>query len=84
MMVPEYALNLIRENVLSKFDVVELSAKDYENALDRVANLKLRSGAIYDALIWQAAVKKKAKTFYTWNIGHFRRFSDGKITVREP
>lgn len=84
MIHPEYALQLIRENVLAHFEPVELVQKDYETALERVAHLGFRSGAIYDALIWQAAVKKRVETFYTWNLDDFRRFSDGKIPVREP
>lgn len=84
MLFPESAFELIHQNVMSHFEQVELSLKDYQSALERVVQLKLRSGAIYDALIWQAAVKKRVKTFYTWNPDDFMRFSDGKIAVREP
>lgn len=84
MTPPHRTLELIRLNLLSHFDIVELTRRGYQEALVRVAGMGFRSGAIYDALIWQAAVKKKVQSFYTWNLGDFRRFADGKITVREP
>jgi len=69
---PTVALQLIEEN-LEGFHTVALSAADYRAVLRRLEKLNLAGGAVYDALIAQAALKAKAERLLTLNPGHFRR-----------
>ncbi|MBI2981281.1 MAG: PIN domain-containing protein, partial [Deltaproteobacteria bacterium] len=83
--LPEIAERLIQENILSLFTVVELSTNDYRSAIERVRLRGLRSGAIFDALILQAAIKKKAEALLTWNTEDFTRLiPDGEIEILKP
>lgn len=75
---------LISENILGDFSIVELGAKDYQNTIRRTREKQLRGGAIYDALILQAAIKKRAKALLTWNMSDFLRLSNGEIAIQEP
>lgn len=67
------ARRIIRENIGAKARVVSLGARDYDAVLDRMADLGLTGGTIYDALILQAALKAKADKLFTFNGAHFRR-----------
>lgn len=69
---PVLAEKLISENILSVLSLVELGAKDYRSALHRVSSKNLKSGIIFDALIFQAALKAKATALCTWNESHFK------------
>ncbi len=69
---PQVALRLIEEN-LEGFQVVALSPRDYKSVLRRLSGLGLTGGAVYDALIAQAALKSKAERLLTLNPSHFRR-----------
>ncbi len=83
---PAAALSLIEENLLRSFPIIELGIQDYKNAIQRVRSLDLRSGSIYDALIFQAALKKKVKLLYTWNVRDFERLrsSTSEMEIVEP
>ncbi|MBI2067322.1 MAG: PIN domain-containing protein [Deltaproteobacteria bacterium] len=70
---PADVLQMLGNNIFPFFEVIDLTHKDYQNALQRVRDLNLRSGAIYDALIYQAALKKKIPTLYTWDLSDFSR-----------
>ncbi len=52
---PTEAYRLIDENVLSCATVVSLSANDYENLIDKLAQEGVSGGAAYDAVIAKAA-----------------------------
>ena len=67
------ARKLIRENLTARGRVVALSARDYDAALGRMADLGLTGGAVYDALIVAAAQKAKVDRFVTFNGADFRR-----------
>lgn len=69
---PSIALQLIEEN-LEGFQTVALSVADYRSVLRRLEKLNLAGGAVYDALIAQAALKTKADHLITLNPTHFRR-----------
>lgn len=81
---PEVADSFVHQEILSHFDVVTLTLEDYSAAMNRVKERRLRSGAIYDALIYQAAVKKKVKAIYTWNTDDFSRLADSNIAILTP
>ncbi len=82
---PEAVETLISENILRDFQIVEMGQRDYQDTIKRVRKKQLRGGVIYDALILQAAVKKKVKTIYTWNPADFLRLAaDGEVSIQEP
>jgi predicted nucleic acid-binding protein len=81
---PEAAESMILENIFSDFQIIDLSPTDYRAAVKRVKDLKLRGGAVYDSLILQAAIKKKAEALYTWNRTDFVRFSEKAVEIKEP
>ena len=62
---------------LDKVTNGELDADDYFIAVERTARLGISGGAIYDALIVQAAVKSNAEQIVTFNERHFVRVSEG-------
>ena len=80
---PAAADKMIREN-LSGMQAIELSSADYKTAIQRVATLNLRGGAVYDSLILQAAIKKKADALYTWNRSNFDRLAGKEMKIMEP
>lgn len=84
MILPATAERLIQENILPFFKIIELGLKDYRASIERVRSLQLRSGAIYDALIFQAAIKSKSSQILSWNISDFDRLADGKIRIDHP
>ena len=51
-MNPAETREILQKNLMSFFKILELSQQDYQNAIDRVVEKHLRSGAIYDALIF--------------------------------
>lgn len=70
---PAKALRLIEESVLSVVEVVNLDVDDYRAVLNRLAELGLTSGAIYDALHVRAAEKANADQLVTFNGRDFQR-----------
>ena len=82
-MNPAETREILQKNLMSFFKILELSQQDYQNAIDRVVEKHLRSGAIYDALIFQSAVKGKVDKLVTWNLKHFVRLGD-EIQVVTP
>ncbi len=84
MISPVLGEKFIEENILSSFQIVDLQPVDYREAIQRVRARGLRSGAIYDALIYQAAKKSGAKKLYTWDLGDFKRLTDPEISILAP
>lgn len=81
---PSAALRLVEEN-LAPFAVVALGPEGYRAALRRLAGLGLPGGAVYDALIAQAALEAGAEVLLTLNPAHFRRLGeDVAALVRVP
>ena len=80
---PFQAREIIERNVLSLFEVVELNAQDYQDAVRRVSDFNGKGGIIYDALILQAALKRKA-SLITWNSKDFLRISRGELPILTP
>ena len=70
---PAKALRLIDESVLAVAEVVALDGDDYRAVLNRLADLGLTSGAVYDALHVRAAEKASADELVTFNGRDFRR-----------
>jgi predicted nucleic acid-binding protein len=81
---PALAWRLIQENILASFQVVDLSVRDYRQAISRLAESNLRGGLIYDALIIQSAKKKGISRIMTWNLGDFERIAEVGIEIVRP
>lgn len=80
----EIGERLVVENILPHFEIISLSKTDYLEAIKRVKTYHLQSGAIFDALILQAALKGKATSLYTWDKGDFERMIEDEIEILEP
>ena len=72
---PSTTWHLIQENVLSTVEVITLSKDDYKTVLENLSKGNIVGGAIYDALITQAALKAKVDQLVTFNVNDFRRVS---------
>lgn len=69
------AKRLIQEN-LNDFTIVSLNDKDYLEVIEKMVNLNLIGGAIYDAIIERAALKISADKILTLNPNHFTRLQE--------
>lgn len=67
------ARSLIRRNIVSKGEIVELTGADYENVIERMLEDGLVGGVIYDALHVMAAEKAGANRLVTFNRRDFER-----------
>ena len=65
--MPAFIAQEFLEDTLQHFEIIELSAIDYKAVITRVSSLNLVSGAIFDALIAQAALKASADQLLTFN-----------------
>jgi predicted nucleic acid-binding protein len=71
---PGQARRLIEENVASVAEkIVELGGDEYLKVLQRMTDLGLESGAVYDALHVRCAEKAAADELRTFNGRDFRR-----------
>jgi len=68
----EEALFLIEMEILCSFIVVPLSIDGYRQAMAEITRVGRSGGAIYDALILQAARSINSSRLYTFNEKHFR------------
>lgn len=64
------------DDTLQHFEIIELGAWDYNAVIARLSKLNLVGGAIFDALIAQAALKANADQLLTFNAKHFSRLGD--------
>lgn len=71
---PLEAERLIGENILAKCSVQELKKKDYARVLSRLAEVGISGGAVYDALIAEAAILARVERLVTLNVADFIRF----------
>ncbi len=69
--LPVQAEVLVQENVVSRFTVVALTAKEYAALLKRLSGEEIVGGQAYDALHLESAKKSGADRIYTFNVRHF-------------
>ena len=82
---PDTALRLILENVRKIAKIVPLSVSDYEATIERLAELGIPGGAVYDALIARAAEKSSAERLLALNASDFERvWPEGKSLLSLP
>ena len=73
--VPAEAVLIIETNLLACFHRVAVTAKMYERAVLRCAELGAPGGIIYDALLLECARTTGADRIYTFNIRDFQRLA---------
>ena len=83
-LTPADVLEILTKSVMPNLTIIPLETADYQRALERAASRNLPSGAIYDALHVQAALKAKAEALVTWNVDDFRRLAGPELTVMIP
>ncbi|MBE9011225.1 PIN domain-containing protein [Pseudanabaenaceae cyanobacterium LEGE 13415] len=69
---PTVANKLLTEN-LASFTKVSLTAEDYQTVIEKMVQLNISGGGIYDAIIAQAALKINVDSLLTLNVKHFIR-----------
>jgi predicted nucleic acid-binding protein len=72
---PALAQELIRDN-LQTFELIPLSAEDYNAAINLMVQHQLPGGGIFDALIAQATIKAQAEAILTLTPKHFTRLGE--------
>jgi predicted nucleic acid-binding protein len=84
LLAPEQVC-LFVEQILERLTVIALEQTDYIKTIRQLAERRLASGRIYDALLLAGARKSKAETIYTWNLKHFRQLApDLAERIRTP
>ncbi len=81
---PGEAQRLIRETFVSRLTVVSLETLAYTEAVARVAERGMVSGAVYDALHVMAAEQAECTRIYTYNTDHFLPLVTGGLEVSTP
>jgi len=61
---------------LERFEIVALDASGYWDTLERMTQLHLNGGAVFDGLLAEAALKARADTLLTLNAKHFVRLGE--------
>ena len=62
-------------DIRERLTLVALDEQEYFQMAEASAAGGLASGAVYDAILGQCALKAKAKVIYTWNTKDFLRLS---------
>ena len=82
---PSGAWRLVHEDVDMSAKYVSLSMSDYKSTVEDVADLGLRGGTVYDALIAKAAQKSKVERLLTFNPDDLTRvWPDGESILFVP
>jgi predicted nucleic acid-binding protein len=72
---PAEAWQLLSENILSNFEIVVLSAKEYQEAIRRCSQNGWAGGRVYDILHIRSAQKAACDRIYTFNVRHFQQLA---------
>ena len=75
--VPAEARLIIETNILACFRRVAVTAKMYERAVLRCAELGVPGGVIRNALLLECARAADADRIYTFNVRDFQRLAPG-------
>jgi predicted nucleic acid-binding protein len=66
---------LFIEQIPRRLTPITLQQTDYLKTIRQLAERRLASGQVYDALLLACARKSKAETIYTWNLEHLRQIA---------
>lgn len=67
---------LILDEIRDRLVIVALTSEEYYSAIKDASVMGVAGGTIYDALLCRCAEKAAAELIYTWNVRHFRQFSE--------
>lgn len=83
-LLPSTAWRLIEENI-PKQVIKSLTSSDYVSIIKEIAELGLKGGIVYDALIAKIAQKSKADKILTFNVTDFKRvWPQGEKYIMTP
>ena len=83
-LTPEVTRQALHGLVEDNASVTSLPALSYWSLLDRAARHGTAGGAIYDALILEAARRAKADELWTLNARHFMRLDHEPMRIANP
>jgi hypothetical protein len=76
---------LFLEDMERRMTFIALDAEEYWAAIADAAKTGVAGGLTYDALLGLCALKAKAETIYTWNVGHFQQLGTNvERLIRTP
>ena len=79
---PAIAKKLIENNIKSIARIIYLSDKDYYKIVEKMCDLNLTGGVVYDGIILECALKAKVDEILTLNPKDFSRLSkDSSIRI---
>ncbi len=82
---PSAANQMISKNLLSRFDIIELTSDDYCQAIRLAGERELTGGVIFDVLIGIGFERFNADVLLTFNIRDFIRiFPDRENCIQSP
>lgn len=81
---PADGRQLLQSSILSRFELIALSAREYQEALDMVVLRNMPSGAIYDGFHVVGARVSGCRVLYTLNTRHFRALAPGDPMILAP
>jgi len=71
----QQAGNAIANN-FQNFQTIDLDSNDYLRIIEKVSELQITGGGIYDAIIAEAALKAQVDILLTFNPKHFTRLGE--------
>lgn len=78
---PSLAAKLIKENIVTDFEIIKYSSHDYIKLLDELSKGNIAGGASYDGLILYAARKIKVDIILTLNANDFLRVAPQFVRI---
>ena len=76
---------LFLEDMERRMTFIALDAEECWAAIADAAKTGVAGGLTYDALLGRCALKAKAETIYTWNVGHFQQLGTNvERLIRTP
>lgn len=78
---PSFAITLIKENIISNFEIIKYNISDYIKVLEELAENSISGGASYDGLILYAAKKTRIDKILTLNLNDFIRIAPQLVKI---
>ena len=79
------AIRMLEKDIYPNSEIVTMDAADYKAVIQRLVDLQLVGGIVFDAIIAHAAQKAKVDRHYTFNPVHFLRvWPEGAAVIMTP
>jgi predicted nucleic acid-binding protein len=79
--IPPKEVKKMLDGNLKGVEQILLEPSDYQSSVERLMNLGIQGGAIFDTLIATCALKVGAKNLYTLNLKHFVRLGEDVAAI---